>query len=163
VVVTASEGTSPLWLGCHPAARRHRAAATATVARAGADAGRLASVAMTRPDRTATLAIVAVLTVVGVACGTTDPASQERLPPIQTTLPSTTTTTTTVAPGDFLYVVQPGDTLFQIAQRFSITVEAIVERNGLASPDDIEAGQSLEIPEGLLVIDDGLVTGTSVP
>jgi LysM repeat protein len=118
---------------------------------------------MRRPDRAAVAGIVGVLTVIGVACGTTDPASQERLPPIQTTVPSTTTTTTTVAPDDFLYVVQPGDTLFQIAQRFSVTVEAIVERNGLASPDDIEAGQSLEIPEGLLVIDDGRTTDTSEP
>jgi LysM repeat protein len=130
---------------------------------AGGAAVRLASVAMKRPDRSATAAIIGVLTVIGVACGTTDPASQERLPPIQTTLPSTTTTTTTVAPDDFLYVVQPGDTLFQIAQRFSVTVEAIVERNGLASADDIEAGQSLEIPEGLLVIDDGLTADTTEP
>jgi LysM repeat protein len=118
---------------------------------------------MTRPDRAATAAIVAVLTVAGVACGTTDPAAQERLPPIQTTLPSTTTTTSTVAPGDFLYVVQPGDTLFRIAERFGVTVEAIVERNGLASADDIEADQSLEIPEGLLVVDDGRTTDTSAP
>ncbi len=136
---------------------------TVTFARARAVAGRVASVAMRRLDRAPTAAIVAVLAVVGVACGTTDPASQERLPPIQTTVPSTTTTTTTVAPDDFLYIVQPGDTLFRIAERFSVTVEAIVERNGLASADDIEAGQSLEIPEGLLVVDDGRAPETSEP
>ncbi len=121
---------------------------------------------MTRPDRAATAAIVGMLAVVGVSCGTTDPASQERLPPIQTTVPTTTTTTTTVAPGDFIYVVQSGDTLFKIAERFSVTVAAIVERNGLASADAIQAGQSLEIPEGLLVIDDSRPTdstGTSEP
>jgi LysM repeat protein len=118
---------------------------------------------MRRPDRTLFAATVAVLGVVGVACGTTDPASQERLPPIQTTTPTTTTTTTTVAPADLLYVVQSGDTLFQIAERFSVTVAAIVERNGLASADDIEAGQSLEIPEGLLVVDDGLTSDTTEP
>jgi LysM repeat protein len=116
---------------------------------------------MRRPDRTLIAATVAVLGVVGVACGTTDPASQERLPPIQTTTPTTTSTTTTVAPADLLYVVQSGDTLFQIAQRFSVTVAAIVERNGLASADDIEAGQSLEIPEGLLVVDDASTSDTS--
>jgi LysM repeat protein len=123
----------------------------------------LAFPAMKRPDRTVIAAIAGVLAVVGVACGTTDPASQERLPPIQTTVPTTTTTTTTVAPGDFLYVVQSGDTLGKIAERFSVTIQAIVERNGLASADDIQAGQSLEIPEGLLVIDDSRTSDTTEP
>ena len=118
---------------------------------------------MKLPDRTATAAVLGVLAVVGVACGTTDPASQERLPPIQTTLPTTTTTTTTVAPGDFLYVVQSGDTLGKIAERFNVTIVAIVERNGLPSADAIQAGQTLEIPEGLLVIDDGRSTDTTEP
>jgi LysM repeat protein len=117
---------------------------------------------MKRLDRAPVLAILAVLVVVGVACGTTDPASQERLPPIQTTTPTTTTTTTTVAPGDFLYVVQSGDTLGKIAERFSVTIAAIMERNGLTS-DAIQAGQSLEIPEGLLVIDDSRTSDTSQP
>ena len=103
---------------------------------------------MVRPDRATVSAVLAVLVVVGAACGTTDGASQERLPPIQTTVPSTTTTSTTVAPSDFIYVVQSGDTLGKIAARFSVTVQSIVERNGLASADAIQAGQSLEIPEG---------------
>jgi LysM repeat protein len=118
---------------------------------------------MKRPDRAKTAAVAAVLAVVAVACGTTDPAAQERLPPIQTTTPTTTTTTTSVAPADFLYIVQPGDTLGKIAERFSVTIVAIVERNGLSSPDDIQAGQSLEIPEGLLVVDDGQTADTTVP
>ena len=115
------------------------------------------------PDRAVTAAVLAAVAMLGVACGTTDSASQERLPPIQTTVPSTTTTTTTVAPSDFLYVVQPGDTLGKIAERFSVTIPAIVERNGLSSPDDIQAGQSLEIPAGLLVVDDGQGAGTTEP
>ncbi|HUS41654.1 MAG TPA: LysM domain-containing protein [Ilumatobacteraceae bacterium] len=118
---------------------------------------------MKLPDRAVTAAIATVLAVSVVACGTTDPASQERLPPIQTTTPSTTTTTTTVAPGDFLYVVQSGDTLGKIAERFNVTIVAIVERNGLSSADDIQAGQSLEIPEGLLVVDDGRTADTTQP
>lgn len=118
---------------------------------------------MTSPDRARAAAFVVVLGLVGVACGTTDPASQERLPPIQTTTPTTTTTTTTVAPGDFLYVVQSGDTLGKIAERFSVTIAAIVERNGLPSADAIQAGQSLEIPEGLLVINDSTTSETTEP
>lgn len=120
---------------------------------------------MKYPDRAATATVVfaAVFAIAGAACGTTDPASQERLPPIQTTTPSTTTTTTTVAPGDFLYVVQSGDNLGKIAERFSVTIAAIVERNGLPSADAIQAGQSLEIPEGLLVIDDSTSSDTTQP
>ena len=118
---------------------------------------------MKHPDRAVTTAVAGVLAVIAVACGTTDPAAEERLPPIQTTTPSTTTTTTTVAPADLLYVVQSGDTLGEIAERFNVTIVAIVERNGLSSPDDIQAGQSLEIPEGLLVVDDGQTAETTDP
>jgi LysM repeat protein len=151
VLVTAHEGTSP------PIAHTHPAAARAVERAAG-----LASLAMKRPDRTVTAAVVAVLAVSIVACGTTDPASQERLPPIQTTTPTTTSTTTTVSPADFLYVVQSGDTLGKIAERFSVTIQAIMERNGLTS-DAIQAGQTLEIPEGLLVVDDGRASDTTEP
>ena len=114
------------------------------------------------PDRTKAAAALAVLAVVGVACGTTDPASQERLPPIQTTTPTTTTTTIPVVPSDILYVVQSGDTLGKIAERFSVTINAIMERNALTG-DGIQAGQTLEIPEGLLVIDDGQPSVTTEP
>jgi len=114
------------------------------------------------PDRTTAAAALAVLAVVGVACGTTDPASQERLPPIQTTTPTTTTTTIMVVPQDILYVVQSGDTLGKIATRFSVTVNAIMERNALTS-DGIQAGQTLEIPEGLLVVDDAATPDTTEP
>lgn len=114
------------------------------------------------------MARLALATILGVgalaatACGTTDPAAQERLPPIRTTIASTTTTTTTLPPGDVVYVVQSGDALQRIAERFGVTVEAIVERNALASPDAIQAGQRLEIPEAKVVIDDS-VTATSAP
>lgn len=114
------------------------------------------------------MARLALVTILGVgafavtACGTTDPAAQERLPPIRTTIASTTTTTSTLPPGDVVYVVQAGDALGLIAERFGVTVEAIVERNALASPDSIQAGQRLEIPEAKVVIDDS-ATATSAP
>ena len=106
--------------------------------------------------------LAALLGVTAVACGTTDPAAQERLPPIRTTLATTTTTTTTIPPGDVIYVVQSGDTLGRIAERFGVTVQSIVDRNALSSPDAIQAGQRLEIPEAKLVIDDSS-TATSPP
>ena len=107
-------------------------------------------------------ALAVVLVAMAAACGTTDPASQERLPPIRTTLATTTTTTTTLPAGDVVYVVQSGDTLGRIADRFGATVQSIVERNALSSPDDIQAGQRLKIPEAKLVIDDS-ATAESTP
>jgi murein DD-endopeptidase MepM/ murein hydrolase activator NlpD len=45
-----------------------------------------------------------------------------------------------------VYVVQPGDTLFSIAQRFGTTVETIVAANDIADPSLISVGQKLVIP-----------------
>lgn len=45
-----------------------------------------------------------------------------------------------------VYVVQAGDTLYRIAERFGTTVEAIVAANDLADPGLIRAGQRLVIP-----------------
>jgi len=44
------------------------------------------------------------------------------------------------------YVVQPGDTLYSIAQRFGTTVWAIARANGIANPNLIRRGQRLIIP-----------------
>jgi LysM repeat protein len=112
----------------------------------------LASQLMRRPGCPAA-ALLAVALVVGAsACGTTDPASQERLPPIVTTIATTTTTTTTIPPGQRFYTVKQGDTLGKIAASFEVTVQSIVDLNQLASPDAIQAGQTLEIPSGIVVI-----------
>jgi murein DD-endopeptidase MepM/ murein hydrolase activator NlpD len=45
-----------------------------------------------------------------------------------------------------VYVVQAGDTLFRIAQRFGTTPEAIAAANGLDDPSLIRVGQRLVIP-----------------
>ena len=44
------------------------------------------------------------------------------------------------------YVVQSGDTLSSIALEFGTTVEALVEANDIADPDQIAVGQELVIP-----------------
>jgi LysM repeat protein len=46
------------------------------------------------------------------------------------------------------YVVQRGDTLFRIAVRHGVTVQAISQANGLTNPNLIYAGQTLTIPGG---------------
>lgn len=50
-------------------------------------------------------------------------------------------------PGTFAYTVQPGDTLFSIAQRFGTTVEAIATLNAIDDPASIRAGAVYYIPE----------------
>ena len=44
------------------------------------------------------------------------------------------------------YVVKWGDTLYSIARRFGVTVNAIVAANGLTNPNYIRVGQTLIIP-----------------
>ncbi len=53
---------------------------------------------------------------------------------------------------DTRYTVQPGDTLFGIARRFGITVQAIVQANALFNPDFLLIGQSLLIPGSTAVV-----------
>ncbi len=45
-----------------------------------------------------------------------------------------------------MYIVQPGDTLLQIARLYNLTVEQIIAANDLANPDYLEVGQVLQIP-----------------
>ncbi len=101
---------------------------------------------------TGVAAIVALVAVVAAGCGTTDKASRETLPPIRTTIAVTTIPTTTVPAGQRFYVIQLGDTLGTIATGFGVTVQSIVDLNGLANPDDIQAGQTIEIPSGITVV-----------
>ena len=41
-----------------------------------------------------------------------------------------------------------------IAASFGVTVQSIVDLNGLANPDAIQAGQTIEIPSGIVVVED---------
>lgn len=45
------------------------------------------------------------------------------------------------------HVVQPGETLFRIALRYGVTVEALAAANNIADPTHIYAGQTLVIPD----------------
>jgi len=62
---------------------------------------------------------------------------------------ATSTPAPTVTPPagvGFPYTVQWGDTLYSIARRFGVSVDAIVQANGLTDPNYIRAGQVLIIP-----------------
>lgn len=45
-----------------------------------------------------------------------------------------------------VYIVKPGDTLWNIAKRFRTTVDFIARTNGIENPDKIDVGQKLYIP-----------------
>ena len=51
-----------------------------------------------------------------------------------------------IAPPVMTYIVQPGDTLYKIARRFGVTVDAIVKATNIANPSLIKPGQVLVIP-----------------
>ena len=55
-------------------------------------------------------------------------------------------TSTSVASGGFRHVIESGESLYTIARRYNVTAQAIVQANGLASPDKIYVGQSILIP-----------------
>jgi LysM repeat protein len=42
--------------------------------------------------------------------------------------------------------VQEGDTLWDIASSFGVTVDAIIAANSFANPEDLELGQEIVIP-----------------
>ena len=46
----------------------------------------------------------------------------------------------------FIHVVVPGETLYRIAARYSVSVADIIEANGLEYPNRLIVGQSLIIP-----------------
>lgn len=62
----------------------------------------------------------------------------------ETTSDETTATETT--PTEVVYTVQSGDTLSEIAKQYNTTIARIVAYNGLANPNNIQAGQQLKIP-----------------
>jgi LysM repeat protein len=45
-----------------------------------------------------------------------------------------------------VYVVQENDTLYGIAVRFNVELDALIALNGLSDPNDIRIGQELHIP-----------------
>ncbi|MDT3698748.1 MAG: L,D-transpeptidase family protein [Thermincola sp.] len=48
--------------------------------------------------------------------------------------------------GYIIYVVQPGDTLWQIAIQYGLTVDQVAAYNNIADPNSLQVGQELRIP-----------------
>ena len=80
---------------------------------------------------------------------TLGPTSEPTPSPTPTTSPTATppSQTPTPAPAEpSVYVVQGGDSLWKIAESYGITVDALVEANGISRDDVIRPGQELVIP-----------------
>jgi LysM repeat protein len=60
--------------------------------------------------------------------------------------PTTTSNTGGQPPSGNTYVVQPGDTLLNIARRFNTTLTTLVQLNGISNPNRILVGQRLQLP-----------------
>lgn len=52
----------------------------------------------------------------------------------------------TVTPTPIIYTIQLGDTLIPIARRFGVTVEEIMEANGISDPRRLQIGQQIIVP-----------------
>jgi len=78
-----------------------------------------------------------------------------------TTTSSVVTTTTTTIPVPLKHVVKSGESLFSIAQLYSVKMEAIIELNKLDNPDKIALGDEILLPQGS-VARVAPVTSTSV-
>lgn len=71
-------------------------------------------------------------------------------PPVDTAAPTAEAAAVTATPRDFgeteTYVVQTGDSLSSIADRFRVPIDDLVALNNLPNPDFVFVGQRLEIP-----------------
>ncbi|MCP3913326.1 MAG: LysM peptidoglycan-binding domain-containing protein [Actinomycetia bacterium] len=59
------------------------------------------------------------------------------------TIPASTT-----VPGPQTYVIQSGDTLGVVAQRFGVALTDLIALNGIDDPDRISVGLEIVIPDG---------------
>jgi murein DD-endopeptidase MepM/ murein hydrolase activator NlpD len=46
------------------------------------------------------------------------------------------------------HIVQPGETLFTIANKYGVLMEAVIQANSILNPDVIQVGQALQVPVG---------------
>jgi LysM repeat protein len=88
----------------------------------------------------------ALLLLVLLAACRPQTASPTALPtsPLPTATPSPVSALPTSTP--VVYVIQPGDSLSVIADRFGLSVEELSKANGISDPNVIQVGQTLIIP-----------------
>lgn len=101
----------------------------------------------------ATTLVTASMAVAAAACSGGDDGAFSTLPPVRATT-TTSTTTTTENTDRIFYVIKSGEGLNIIAESFGVTVQAIAELNGITDVNNVQAGQTIEIPRGIQVVTD---------
>jgi murein DD-endopeptidase MepM/ murein hydrolase activator NlpD len=59
---------------------------------------------------------------------------------------ATTPTLKAVPENAYIHVIESGESLYTVARRYNVTAQAIVQANGMGSPDKIYVGQKIIIP-----------------
>jgi D-alanyl-D-alanine carboxypeptidase len=77
-------------------------------------------------------------------------------------MPSPTVASATATPVDALYVVQAGDTLGAIAAQFGVSLDVLIQANGITDPASLPVGQVLTVP-GVSVTPQPTATDTPIP
>ena len=80
--------------------------------------------------------------------------------PVPTDTPAPTATPT---PTILLHVVQDGETLFQIARQYGVSVEALMAENDITDRSLVQAGQELAIPSSDATVSEPEPRETSAP
>jgi len=76
----------------------------------------------------------------------TDTPVPQQSTPAAAPLPTGATPTATLPPGYQRYIVQPGETLYDIAVKFNVSLGNLARVNEITDPTTIKPGQSLIIP-----------------
>lgn len=97
------------------------------------------------PPRTTTAILLPTPTATPSRTPTPTPSPTRTPTPTRTATPTLSPTVTPTAV-QITYVVQPGDTLFSIALRFGVAVDALMEANDITDPNAIFSGMELLIP-----------------
>jgi LysM repeat protein len=105
-----------------------------------------------RRTRLLVLSAMAALAVPVAACGSDTDLTAGTLPPMVTSSTTSTLVTTTTEARQQIYVVQPGDSLSEIAKAFQVSQTSLMALNGITEPDKIQVGQELKIPVGEVVV-----------
>ncbi len=66
--------------------------------------------------------------------------------PLATPTPAAAKTLSVVPENAYVHVIESGESLYTIARRYNVTAQAIVQANGMGSPDKIFVGQKVIIP-----------------
>jgi LysM repeat protein len=118
-----------------------------------------------RAPRTAWWALAAVAAVIGgAACsGGDDGGGAVTLPPIATTSTIAPSTTVNLLDQDRFVVIEQGDNLSSIAQRYQVSQDDLMALNGITDPNAVFLGQVLELPAGAVLPVDPSATSLVAP